>query len=175
MRMCATNFGENFIFQNLYEENNEFCPSINFSVSHRFTHLWNHLKTSSKYDSFPEIVSILCVFISVFHSQKETWYSLKGDQQNKTKVQGSYEWINWRRPWLPKHEITEMALIKIMLQTALAKQYQSLKCTVFHGARCRCSNQAQPNLDVMAQSRLENNVLTSMAESTQQNIWMQWF
>ena len=167
VRLCARNFGEIVIFANLYEEVNEFYPSINFSVSYRFLRLLNHLKTSSKYDSFPQIVSILCTFVLGFHSLNEIWYSLEGNEQNKTKVQCSYELINRHWPWLPKYEITETAAIKIMHQTVLAQHYQSLKGTVFHVARCRCSKQAPPYLDVMAQSSLENKVLTSMTESTQ--------
>jgi len=41
-----------------------------------------------------------------------------------------------------KHELTETVTIKTMRQTVLAQQYQSLKCTAFHVARCRCSKQA---------------------------------
>ena len=35
-------------------------------------------------DSFPQILSILCVFVPDFQSLNENWYSLEGNEQNKT-------------------------------------------------------------------------------------------
>jgi hypothetical protein len=137
---------------------------------YRLTSLYTSLKPSEgefEIRLISSIVSTLCVFVLVFHSLNETWYSLEDEEQNQTTVQCSYEWINCHRPWLPKHEITETATIKIMRQTVLAQEYQSLKQTVFHVTRRQCSKQAPHYLEVMDRSRLWNKVLTSMAESRQ--------
>jgi hypothetical protein len=83
--------------------------------------------------------------------------------------------MNLHRQWQSKNELAELATIKIVRQTVLAQQYQSLKYTAFQVAICQYSKQAPTYLNATTQSRLENKVLRRMAESTQQNIWILWF